>query len=301
MQMFMPSQVRLVMSSTQGEATLSSMTTKQMLSLWWREKWVRGLVLALSPIGFIDALYTFLLVQTHGPEYEYNPLVRFALTSELWILWIIIDILSFAIFAMIAGSYYIHTRSSIFGQHKAWLAGLIALRVGAVIYNVLLYYGDMAPIFWGIVGGILTFFAVGKLLTKDRDISVKGFKRYWRAKYDRIHDRILLSGIKVPKERMEQREYEIVEETLVSSKRVWMKRAGYISIAIIVFVSIPFVLTTIGIMTGGIYWNEYFGGSFFWNQLSGTTFVIGFFAVIVLISIIMYLLMNAFHTTEGAW
>jgi hypothetical protein len=270
------------------------MTTTQMLSLWWQEKWVRGLVIALSPIGLVDAIFTILLFQAHGAEFEDNPIVRLALTSDWWFAWIMVDIFSFVIFAMIAGSYYIHTRSSIFGNNTSWLAGLIALRVGIAVYNVFLYFNDIYPIFWGTLVGFLSFIAVHRLLNREKPITMRSAKHYWRAKYDRLHDRMITRGI-------EKKEETIPLEPVPTPIGVWLRRAGFISIAIMVFVSIPFVLITVGELTGGLYWNEQYGGSFYWNDLSANAFLWGFLTVIVLISVMMYFIMKSFTAREGAW
>ncbi len=268
-----------------------------MFSLWWKEKWVRGLVLALSPIGFVDALFTFLLFQAHGPEYEYNPIVRLALTSDLWFVWVVIDIISFVFLAMIVGSYYIHTRKSIFENRTGWFSVLIALRVGAVIYNIVLFYLYAYPFFWGALGGILTFVGVGRLLSREKDVSIAGFKRYWRSKYDRIHDRFIMRGLS--KEDDEKSEPE--PKPIPTPKTVMLKRAGYLSLVIAVFVSTPFVLTSVGFVTGGLGWTEEFGGNFFWNTVASQSFLAGFATVLILISLMMYFMMKAFTTTEGAW
>ena len=45
------------------------------------------------------------------------------------------------------------------------------------------------PIFYAAVAAILTYMGVGRLLAREKDISTAGFKRFWRAKYDRVHDR----------------------------------------------------------------------------------------------------------------
>lgn len=274
------------------------MSVTEMFSLWWRERWVRGLVLALSPIGLVDALFTFLLFQVHGPEFEYNPIVRLALTNEWWFAWVVIDIISFMLLAMIAGSYYVHTRKSIFGNQTGWLSLLISLRVGVTLYNVFVFYMDPYPIFWAALGAILIHVVVSRLLSRERDISIAGFTRYWRAKYDRVHDRLITRGLK-----MEEEEQESIseEEPIPTSRAVMLKRAGYLAMVIVVFVSTPFVLTAVGILTGGLFWQETFGGGFFWNTVAGQSFLAGFAVVIILISLMMYFMLKAFSTTEGAW
>lgn len=274
-----------------------TMSVTEIFSLWWKERWVRGLVLALSPIGLVDAIFTFLLFQAHGPEFEYNPVVRLALTSDWWFAWVVIDIISFVFLAMIAGSYYVHTRKSIFGNQTHWLSFLIALRVGVALFNVLTFYMDPYSFFWGSLGAILSYFAVGRLLSRERDISMTGFKRYWRAKYDRGHDRFITRGLKM--EEAEESTSEIESEP--TSRTVMLKRAGYLSMVIVVFVSTPFVLTVVGSVTGALSWNAVFGDTFHWNTVAGQSFLAGFVAVLILISMMMYFMLKAFSTTEGAW
>lgn len=287
------------LKSARTRTSLVTMSVTEMFSLWWKERWVRGLVLSLSPIGLVDVMFTFLLFQAHGPEFEYNPIVRLALTSDWWFAWVAIDIISFVFFAMIAGSYYVHTRRSIFGNKVGWLSFLIALRVGAVVYNILSFYLDPYPIFWTTIGAIVTYFVVVRLLTRETNISVAGFKRYWRAKYDRVHDRLITRGLKREKEEVEASVAEV--EPISTSRIVMLKRAGYLSMVIMVFVSTPFVLTTVGYVTGGLAWNELVGGNVFWNSVASQSFLAGFAAVIILISIMMYFMMKAFTTQEGAW
>lgn len=280
-----------------------TMSVTEMFSLWWKERWVRGLVLSLSPIGLVDAVFTFLLFQAHGPELEYNPIVRLALTSDWWFVWILVDVISFIFFAMIAGSYYVHTRTSIFGNRVSWLSLLIGLRVGVVIYNMLSLYLDPNPFFWALLGGVLTYFGVVRLLRRKKDVTIAGFKRYWRAKYDRVQDRILTRGLNGNEEEEESEiEEQVAEvESLATSRVVMLKRAGYISMVIVVFVSTPFVLTAVGYLTGGIAWEELTGGNVFWNAVASQSFLLGFATVLILISLMMYFILKAFSAVEGAW
>jgi hypothetical protein len=277
-----------------------------MFSLWWQEKWVRGLVLAISPIGLIDAVYTVLLFQAHGAEFEYNPIVRFALTTYWGVIWIVADIVSFVLFAMIAGSYYLHTRQSIFENHTGWLSGLVGLRVGAALYNVTLFYSNPEPIFWGGLAALATYFFSEKLLTRDRDISIKGFKNYWRNKYDRVHDHLITRGIDSENNKdVELLNDERIEEASMeteSMKLVWLKRAGYIALAIATFVSVPFILVEFAKATGGLYWSDLFSGTTPWgNPLTGGTFLGAFAIILILMSVAIYFLLRAFDSPEGAW
>jgi hypothetical protein len=277
-----------------------------MFSLWWQEKWVRGLVLAISPIGLIDAVYTVLLFQAHGAEFEYNPIVRFALTTYWGAVWIVADIVSFVLFAMIAGSYYLHTRHSIFENHTGWLSGLVGLRVGAALYNVTLFYGNPEPVFWGALAALATYFFSEKLLTRDRDISIKGFKNYCINKYDRVHDHLIIRGINPEiKKDVESLNDDRIEEApmeIKTAKQVWLKRAGYITLAIATFVSVPFILTEFARATGGLYWSDLFSRTTPWgNPLTASTFIGAFIIILILMGVSIMFLMRAFDETEGAW
>lgn len=278
------------------------MTSRQMFSLWWNERWIRTLIILLTPIGLIDAVYTYLLFHTFGMDYEYNPLVRMALTSDLWFIWFLADVISFSIFAMIAGSYYLHTRSSIFDSRVGWLSGIVAFRVGAAVYNVLLFY-DLAPaLLGGVAITIVIFLTANKLLNRTTDVSWAGFKGYWRAKYDRLHDRFLLRGLP-GKSEIEavilMTDEEVKPQTGIS--RVWIKRAGYIALALMIFFLTPFALGIVAEITGVGSFTDIYGPLMFWNELSGTGFLIGFGVIIVMISVIMFLILKAFSFEEGAW
>lgn len=286
--------------------TLSTMGSRQMFFLWWQEKWVRGLVLAISPIGLIDAVYTVLLFQAHGAEFEYNPIVRFALTTYWGIIWIVADIVSFVLFAMIAGSYYLHTRRSIFENHTGWLSGLVGLRVGAALYNVTLFYGNPEPVFWGTLAALATYFCSEKLLARDRDISIKGFKNYCRNKYDRVHDRFIMRGTDPENEKdVESLNNNRIEEASMETKSVklvWFKRAGYVALAIAVFISAPFILTEFARATGGLYWNDLYSRTTPWgNALTAGTLLGAFVIILVMMAVSSIFLMRAFEETEGAW
>ena len=262
--------------------------------------------MAISPIGLIDAAYTVLLFQAHGAEFEYNPIVRFALTTYWGIIWIVADIVSFVLFAMIAGSYYLHTRRSIFENHTGWLSGLVGLRVGAALYNVTLFHGNPEPVFWGALVALMSYFFSEKLLARDRDISIKGFKSYWRNKYDRVYDHLITRGIDPEKNKdVESLNDDKIEEAsmeIKSVKMVWLKRAGYVALAIAVFVSVPFILVEFARATGGLYWSDLFSRTTPWgNALTAGTFVGAFIIILILMGISITFLMRAFDETEGAW
>ncbi len=274
-----------------------------MLSLWWEERWVRYLVISLTPIGLIDAIYTVLLWNSYGGAYEFNPLVRFALSTEWWYIWFLVDIVSFSLFAMIAGSYYLHTRSRIFGNRTGWLAVLVGFRVGAAVYNILLFYEYAAPV----AAGVFTFIAatalMWRLLRRTDDISKQGFVEYWKLRYDSLRHRYLRSGTGVAAKQAEPATATAAVAPMPESdmRAVWLKRAGYLSVAALVFVTTPYFLMLVSDLTGVGAFSEIFGPFIFWNELSGPGFIMGFGAIVILSAIMMYFILKAFSAAEGTW
>jgi hypothetical protein len=272
-----------------------------MFSLWWNEKWVRYLVISLSPLGLVDGIYTMMLFNAHGAQFEYNPIVRMALESNYWFVWFIADVVSFSLFAMVAGSYYLHTRSSLFGNRTGWLAGLIGFRVGAVMYNVIVFYEGLLAAFGALVGGLLTFVVIDNLLNRTADMSRTGFRHYWMSKYNRIRDYLILREVRKAKVGSQPPMAEERDEYGQDSKGVWLKRAGYLTMALLVFTSTPFILLMVGDITGASTWRDIFGGVVWWNQFSGTAFLIAFATIIALAGGIMFFILKAFHSEEGGW
>jgi len=262
------------------------------------------MVISLSPIGFIDALYTLMLYLTHGSEYEYNPVVRYALSSGLWPIWFLVDVLSFSLFAMIAGSYYLHTRSRIFGVRTGWLAFLIGLRVGAAAYNIVLFYNTFLfdaifiPALVGLLTGVGAYIIVGGLLSRSDDVTVDGFKAYMRAKYDRLHDRLLMRGLKPHEEDIKPKVEPVVTEEFKTPRVVYLKRAGYLALVAVIFVSVPYILQFISDITGLSRWTEIYGPFWFFNEASARGFIVGFIGVLLMLAIMVYFILKAFSAGE---
>ncbi|MGV9170532.1 MAG: hypothetical protein ACOC38_11405 [Promethearchaeia archaeon] len=283
------------------KSSLANMDLLDMFGLWWDVVWVRYLVLSLIPIGVIDGIYTSLLFAAHGPEHEYNLLVRLAFMNNLGMVWVIVNIVSFAMFAMLAGSYYLHTRENVFGNKTRWLSLLISIRVGGALYNIFVYYWIWQAGFLAMLGMFLVYIGMNTLLSQDRDVSLDRFKRYFRARYDRFHDALLTRGINQTPEEKALIMNEEDSNKKTDGANTWAKRIAYILIAVLVFVSIPFILTEIARLTGALDWTGVFGGTFYWNYISGPTFMIGFIMVIGVVAVAVYLMFKAFDTSKGAW
>ncbi len=301
------------MQTAEKTHKLSTMTSHQMFTLWWKEPWVRNLVLLLSPVGIIDATFTILLFGQIGAEFEYNPFVRAAIQSEWWGVWFFVDAISFFLFIMMAGSYYLHTRRSLIDNRIGLVSGLVAIRVGLAAHNVIRFFGVFPAVFGGLMIGLFTFIIVDSLLDRTSDVSWHGFKQWWMHKVDRRHDEKLMKKAKKLKpgdetQLVEKIEREIdaeiteVEEPVTSSTQgVWRKRALYILGAVALFIIMPYFLVFIGDLTGVTAFRDIYGPLVFWNKLSAPAFLIGFFTICFFTAFIMYLVLKSFEVQEGAW
>ena len=284
-----------------------------MLTLWWKEKWVRNLVLILTPVGIIDATYTILLFNSIGSGGEYNPFVRLALESQWWWLWFLIDAVSFFFFIMMAGSYYLHTRNNLGNNHTGVVSGLVALRVGLAAHNVIRFYGLLPGVVGGIMIGLITFIIMDSLLDRSSDVSWQGFKQWWRHRSDRYHDYRLMRkakrSVRVDETQLdEQIESEIDAELPKATEtdepgvpRIWRKRVLYLVSAVALFLIMPYFLVFLGDLTGVAAFTDIYGPMVFWNELSAPAFLLGFVAICVFTAGIMYLVLRSFDVPEGAW
>jgi len=293
----------------------STMTTTQMFTLWWEEKWVRTLVLILTPVGIIDATYTVLLFNVLGPSAEFNPLVRIALESQLWWIWFFIDAISFFVFIMMAGSYYLHTRNSVVANRTGLVSGLVSLRVGLAAHNVIRFYIGFPAILGGMFFTCLTFIIMVSLLDRTNDVSWQGFKQWWKHRTDRFHDYRLIKKAERSKSNLgdeaqldEQIEREISAELPRSmetdepgSSNNWPKRILYLLGAVALFIFMPFFLVFLGDFTGVTAFTDIYGPMVFWNELSAPAFLLGFVSICVFTAAIMYFILRSFDVQDGAW
>ncbi len=299
------------MQTSEKTERFSTMTSHQMFTLWWEERWVRNLVLLLTPVGIIDATFTVLLFNVMGAGYEFNPIVEAALHSEWWIVWFFIDALSFFFFIMMAGSYYLHTRDSLVNNRTGLVSGLVALRVGLAAHNVIRFYGLFPGVLGGIMIGLITFVIMDGLLDRTSDVTWEGFKQWWKHKSDRRHDNKLIKKAKKADrgdstQLDEQIEKEIdaelpIDEDAVASTGLWRKRAMYLCGAIALFIFMPYFLVFLSEITGVAAFSDIYGPLVFWNELSAPAFLMGFLAICVFTAAIMYLILRSFEVQDGAW
>ncbi|MCK4568089.1 MAG: hypothetical protein KAU48_12360 [Candidatus Thorarchaeota archaeon] len=292
----------------------STMTTYQMFTLWWDEKWVRTLVLLLTPVGIIDATYTVLLFNSLGSGAEFNPIVRIALESQLWGVWFFIDALSFFIFIMMAGSYYLHTRNSLVANRTGLVSGLVSLRVGLAAHNVIRFYAGAPAVLGGMFFTCLTFIIMVSLLDRTSDVTWQGLRQWWRHRTDRFHDYRLIKKAKKSNlgdetQLDEEIEREISAELLKTTEtnepgysKNWPKRVLYLLGAVTLFIFMPFFLVFLGDWTGVTSFTDIYGPLVFWNELSAPAFLLGFVSICLFTAGIMYLVLRSFDVQDsGAW
>ena len=298
------------MQTSEKTQNFSTMTSRQMFTLWWEERWVRIFVLSLTPVGVIDAVFTILLFHTLGVSYEYNPIVRIALVSEWWIVWFLIDALSFMLFIMLAGSYYIHTRNSLVSNRTGLVSALVALRVGLAAHNVIRFYGTFPGVLGGIMIGLITYIIVDSLLDRTSDVTWQGFKQWWKHRSDRFHDyRLIQKANRGDENQMDKQiEKEIdselpktIEPDEPGKTGVWRKRILYLLGAVALFLIMPNFLVFLANLTGVSSFSDIYGPSVFWNELSAPAFLLGFVAICIFTASIMYLVLRSFEVEGGAW
>ncbi len=93
----------------------------------------------------------------------------------------------------------------------------------------------------------------------------------------------------------------MVDSQQVNWKRIWVKRAIYLALAIGVFVALPMLLLVIANLTGVINFSEIYGPLVWFNELSAPAFMIAFFTILIVIGVILFLILKMFETSEGGW
>jgi hypothetical protein len=288
------------------------MTPRQLGTLWWTERWVRFLVVLLFPVGIIDAAFTLATTWELGLEVEFNPIVRYLIAANLWLPWALLDIIGFALFSMLAGSYYLHTRNNPGGPDTTWITLIFALRVSMATYNVTYYYIPFVvavyPPFWtSILVFALTYFGLGRVLNRRTDISQRGIIQYFRNRINNIKDRRLISTAArhssdsqtaaAGETQMKSERTLASVEGLPVQKKSWSKRIGYLILAALVIVSMMWMVDFVGTVTGLYTFREHYPIVFI-NTLVGRGLVATLIVVLSFIAISMYMIIKAFDTDE---
>jgi hypothetical protein len=294
---------------------LSSLTVRELFTGWWQVKWVRLLVSMLVPIGIIDAAYTIGMTEIYGVEVEFNPITREFLAAGLWLPWSLINILGFTFFCMMAGSYYLYTRSRPSGPDTFALSFVIALRIAMVAYNVAFYYmpwagGMVYPPFWsGAFSFVLSLYSMNKLLKRQYDISWAQTKYNLTSRLVNYQDQRLIAsaGLKSKVATSEVDSNTEIEKEIVKSSSgakksrwgmAWMKRLIYLAGSLFAFVLMGIVLQFISDVTGLSHWSQIHGPFFILNEVTGPPVMISIFVIIGFIGFSLACIFKAFATTD---
>jgi hypothetical protein len=269
--------------------------------MWWEKRWVRALVLLLIPVGVIDATFTLLVTWQLGWEIEFNPITQFFLSAGLWPVWALMNIGGFALFSMLAGSYYLHTRNDIRGPDSSWLALIIALRIAMAAYNVTYYFipyfiSLYPPIWIGIATFILSFVMFDKLLSRRDDFSWRVLKRQVNARIDGIQDARMIRAAGRDAPRGEPTGSTSSQTITPVSKATWLKRAAYLGGAAVMIVLMTMVIELVGTASGLISAREQFGDYYVLNDYSGRWFLVSLCMILFFIGLSMYMIVKAFDT-----
>jgi hypothetical protein len=293
---------------------LSTITTKELLTGWWGENWVRGLVLLLIPVGVIDVAFTLSMTIRYGPEIEFNPITREMLAAGFWLPWAIINILGFTFFCMIAGSYYLHSRIKPGGPDTSWLTVVISLRIAMMIYNVTYYYfpfagGMVYPPFWtGSLSFLMALFILNRLLKSEYDVSWSQTVYYFKSWFNNRRDERLLraAGVRDKESQAAISQKMIRQESMSSISKVktpwWkgvaIKRLGLVGAAAFSYVLMGFTIQLISDATGLSRWSEFNVPFFVINEDTGPGIMASFIAIIFFIGVSLYLIFKAFSISE---
>ncbi|UCH04186.1 MAG: hypothetical protein JSW05_11500 [Candidatus Thorarchaeota archaeon] len=289
---------------------LNSITPRQLSTLWWTERWVRYLVFLLFPVGIIDAVYTITITWQLGPEVEFNPIARYLIAADLWLPWALLDIIGFALFSMLAGSYYLHSRKTYGGPDTTWITAIISLRVAMTTYNVTYYHIPffiaVYPPFWtSTFMFALTYFGIGRLLNRTSDISRQSIRQYFRTRIDNIKDRRLISAATRHSSATQttgsgealvtQKRKVATLDDLSLPKTPWSRRIAYLTMAALTIVSMVMVLEVVGVATGLFTFREQYHIVFI-NTLVGRGLVASLVVVLFFMAISMYMIFKAFES-----
>jgi hypothetical protein len=283
-------------------SSISTISPRALFTLWWRERWVRGLVILLIPIAMIDSTYTILLSEKYGTDAELNPFGSFLLANDLWILWVVLNISGFSLFCMLTGSYYLHSRYSIKGPDTSILSFLLSIRIGMVAYNLTFYYVESVaagypPMWAAFFTTAVSYLIFNKLLSLEYNLSFRWLKAQFQSRFDRLHDRRLVietAGDNESQSLSEKVQPITSSETTSKQRSVWFKRTGYIALAILSLFITMFVLQFMMELAG--IWGVL--RTFGWVSLDGGLFLAFFGVILVFVGVSIALIMKAFEVTE---
>ncbi|MFX0054565.1 MAG: hypothetical protein ACFFAX_06685 [Promethearchaeota archaeon] len=278
---------------------MDSITTQELITTWWSKAWIRNLVLMLIPIGIIDVAYTLAATAEFGVAVEFNPITRFFLSNNLWLPWSIINIVGFALFCMLAGSYYLKSRHEAAGPNTMWLSLVLALRIGLASYNVTYFYVPFLitiypPLWVGLFTFTVTFIMMDRLLTRRDDITRRSIKSFFTVRISNFQDRKLIRTAGGGRKATDSVKREVLKTTL--QKSVWAKRAAYLTLAVLMIVAMAGSIELIGVSFGLFGWSD--APYFVFTEFTARVFLLAVVGIMICLSFSMYFIVKAFDTTE---
>jgi hypothetical protein len=249
----------------------------------------------------IDVAYTLVATDIYGIAVEFNPITRFFLSNNLWLPWSIMNIVGFALFCMLAGSYYLKTRDEPAGPNTMWLSLILALRIGLASYNVTYFYIPFLvtvypPLWAGLFTFTIMFILMDKLLTRRDDITRRTIKSFFTVRLSNIHDRRLIRNAGAGTKLVEPVKQEVLKTTL--QKSVWAKRAAYLTMAVLMIVAMAASIEFIGIFSGLVTWSDTAVPFFVFTEFTSRWFLVTVMGIILFLSFSMYFIVKAFDTPE---
>lgn len=280
---------------------VEAISTEELITTWWGKPWIRYLVLALLPIGVIDVAYTLAATSLYGIEVEFNPITQFFLSHNLWLPWSIMNIVGFALFCMLAGSFYLKTRDLPAGPNTMWLSLILALRIGLASYNITYFYIPFLitiypPLWVGIFMSIVTFVLMDKLLTRRDDITKRSIKSFFTVRLSNFHDRKLIKIATAGAKPMKPVREEVLKTSL--QKSVWAKRGVYLTLSVLMIFAMAASIEVIGVFSGLVHWSDANIPYFVFTEFTSRWFLVTLIAIMVFLSFSMYFIVKAFETTE---
>jgi len=291
---------------------IKTLQINELFTKWWTERWVRGIVLLLIPIGIVDTIYTIAISQIYGVQAEFNPITRTLLEVGLWLPWSLLNIGGFMLFCMMAGSYYLHTRWNPGGPDTFWLSFIIALRVAMAGYNVTFLYLPFVvtiyPPFWAALFCFgFTLYSMNKLLKRQHDLSWSQTKYMVTSRVQDYKDTKLIKSVGVPEEEApdistwnKEIKQEIKEDRVKDDRplwqHAWVRRTAYLAGSVLSFILMGISIQVISEVSG---LNQYSDGPYFiLNDFTGPPVMASFVAIIFCMGLSLAFIMKAFSTTQ---
>ncbi|MFX1579239.1 MAG: hypothetical protein ACFFBJ_06290 [Promethearchaeota archaeon] len=285
---------------------ITRIPSRDLFTLWWTQRWVRFLVIALLPVSIIDSYYTIQLVRIFGAEAEVNPVGSYMLGIGQWWLWTLFNTIGFALFCMLSGSYYLSVRKYQDIPNTFLFSLILSLRVGMAAYNVTFYYlesiaAGYPPLWISILATGISFILLNRLFTLKHDLSWKRFKAQIQSRIDGLRDRRLIGTTKKSSEESTPVYSGVTTESeppegipRLSRRKVLAKRLGYLGLWVVT-IAVVFLIMEVILNLSGLW--EWYDRPQGWVSLD-SWFLVFFLQIIIFVGVSVYFLYKAFDVHE---